>query len=236
MTPPPEPGPPGHDQPLSRFDAVERVVHWATASLFAVLMATGALLYLGPLSAVIGHRGGVRWVHVYSGLALPVPLLVGIAGRSGRRLRDDLARLNRWTTDEYRWFVPSTLRRDRRPVAVTKFNPGQKLNAAFLAGAAVVMLGTGTVMRWHEPFPVDWRTGATFAHDWFALGIWLSVLGHVAFAAREPDALRAMVAGDVPAAWARSHHPRWYAEQRRPDGRRPERPRPQRPGTASKPG
>ncbi len=34
-------------------------------------------------------------------------------------------------------------------------------------------------------FPLDWRTGATFVHDWFALGIWVAVLGHIFFALRD---------------------------------------------------
>ena len=44
------------------------------------------------------------------------------------------------------------------------------------------MLATGAIMRWFEPFPIDWRTGATFVHDWFALGVWIAVLGHILFA------------------------------------------------------
>ena len=37
-------------------------------------------------------------------------------------------------------------------------------------------------MKWFDLFPLDWRTGATFVHDWFALGIWVAVLGHILFA------------------------------------------------------
>ena len=97
-----------------------------------------------------------------------------------------------------------------------KFNPGQKLNAAFIAGAGIVMLATGSIMHWFEPFPLDWRTGATFVHDWFALGIWIAVLGHIFFALRDGDALESMVSGRVPAEWARRKAPRWYEEERAP--------------------
>ena len=48
------------------------------------------------------------------------------------------------------------------------------------------------------------RVGATFVHDWFALGIWISVGLHVLFAPRDPVALRGMRRGDVPARWARA--------------------------------
>src|SRR5213075_984076 len=141
----------------------------------------------------------VRGVHVYSGLLLPVPVLAAIAGRHGARLRTDLSRLNRWSRDDARWFR----RKRRNDVQLGKFNPGQKLNTAFIDGAAVVMLGTGSIMHWFDAFPLDWRTGATFAHDWFAFGIWIAVLGHIFFALRDQDSLEAMLGGEISANWAR---------------------------------
>ena len=200
------------DAPVLRFDGIERTVHWVNATLFGVLMLTGAALYAGPISTLVGNRELVRNVHVYSGLALPIPLLLGVLGKRGARLRRDLGRLNRWSRDDARWFR----RRRRAQVALGKFNPGQKLNAAFIAGAAVVMLGTGSIMKWFDLFPLDWRTGATFAHDWFAFGIWIAVLGHIFFALRDGDALNAMLGGSVPAAWARKKAPLWYEELRPP--------------------
>ena len=69
---------------LVRFDRVERIVHWTTASLFAVLMLTGAALYAGPISTVVGRRDLVRDLHVIAGLALPVPIVVGLVGHVRR--------------------------------------------------------------------------------------------------------------------------------------------------------
>jgi formate dehydrogenase subunit gamma len=199
------------DAPLLRFDGVERAVHWSTAALVITLMLTGAALYAGPLSAVVGNRETVRTVHVWCGLLLPVPLLFGVLTRRGARLRADLRRLNRWAPGERQWFRSRT----RDTVELGKFNPGQKLNAACIAGAGLVMLATGSIMHWFDAFPIDWRTGATFAHDWFAFGIWALVAGHILFAIRDGDALEAMmVNGRVPAAWARRKAPRWYREMR----------------------
>ena len=198
----------GPEPRLLRFDRRERALHWVNATLFGVLMLTGAALYAGPISVLVGNREVVRTLHVYSGLALPVPLLLAVLGRKGARLRTDLGRLNRWTRDDARWFR----RRDRGRVALGKFNPGQKLNAAFVAGAAIVMLGTGSIMHWFDHFSVNTRTGATFMHDWFALGIWIAVLGHIGFALRDGDAVDSMIGGTVPAAWAMKHAPLWYEE------------------------
>ena len=86
---------PKAEPPLPRFDRTERALHWVNASLFGILMLTGAALYAGPVSTLVGNRGLVRFVHVYSGLALPIPLLLAILGRRGAQLRTDLGRLNR---------------------------------------------------------------------------------------------------------------------------------------------
>jgi formate dehydrogenase subunit gamma len=203
---------PKPEPPLLRPDRVERTVHWITATLFGLLMLTGAAHYAGPISALVGNREVVRTVHVYSGLLLPVPLLIAVLGRRGARLRTDLGRLNRWSRDDARWFR----RAQRHQVALGKFNPGQKLNAALIAGTIVVMLGTGSIMKWFDLFPLDWRTGATFVHDWFALLVWILVLGHIAFALRDGDALDSMLGGTVPAAWAKKKAPLWYEELRSP--------------------
>jgi formate dehydrogenase subunit gamma len=85
------------DPPLERFDRTERVVHWVTASLFVALMLTGAALYAGPISTLVGRRDLVRDIHVVAGLALPVALVIGMVGRWGAALRRDLRRLDRWT-------------------------------------------------------------------------------------------------------------------------------------------
>ncbi len=196
--------------PLPRFDRLERTLHWVNASLFGILMLTGAVLYAGPLSTLVGHRLAVRRIHVWAGLALPVPVIVALLNRRSAALRADFARLNRWTRDDARWFR----HRSRRRVKLGKFNPGQKLNAAFVAGAGIVMLATGSILHWFDLFSVDVRTGATFVHDWFAIGIWLAVLGHIFFALRDPDALDAMKHGSISARWAREHAPLWYEELR----------------------
>lgn len=194
---------------LLRFTRAERAAHWTGAALFAVVLATAAALYVAPLSAAVGRRELVRAVHVWSGLALPLPVLVALAGRWGTALRADIRRLNRWTADDRRWL--RSLGRD--PYArAGKFNAGQKLNAAFLTGGVLVMIATGLIMRWFEPFPLTWRTGATFVHDWLALALTAALVGHVLLALRDGEALGAMVRGDVSGQWAASHAPAWLDE------------------------
>lgn len=82
-----------------------------------------------------------------------------------------------------------------------------------LGAAIVVMLGSGVMLKWFSIVPLDWRVGATFVHDWFALLIWISVGAHVFLAIRDPDAMHGMRRGTVTARWARTMRPRWYEDE-----------------------
>jgi formate dehydrogenase subunit gamma len=196
---------------LARFDWGDRVLHWINATLLLTMLATGSALYIPQISEEIGRRGLVLGIHVYAGILLPFPLLLTAAARRwGKGFREDARRLNRWIPDDRRW-----LRHWGKDPFVRsgKFNAGQKLNAAFTVGTIVVMLATGLIMKFPNEWPLSWRTGATFVHDWVYLAAVVVVSGHIIYALNDPDSLRSMVRGWVPAAWAKRHAPRWYEEE-----------------------
>jgi formate dehydrogenase subunit gamma len=192
---------------LLRFTLGERWVHRATALLMGVCLVTAAVLYVGPLSRAVGYRAVVEWVHVIAGLSLPAPAVIGLLSKA---FRDDARRLNRFTSSDWKWLQSKGFRAAR--LEIGKFNAGQKLNANFQLGAILVMLLTGSVMRFANHWPVHWRTGATFVHDWTAYAILAVVLGHIYMALRDPDALAGMRTGYVPADWAASEHVAWATE------------------------
>ncbi len=195
---------------MLRFDRAERAAHWGTASLFAVLMLTALPLYFVQVESFVGRRELMAQIHTWAGVALPFPLLISLAGPWGAMLRRDIRRVNLWTSGEVRWL--RSLGRRNLP-QTDKFNPGQKLNALFTAGAIVVMLATGSILKWYRFFPLDWRTGATFVHDVLALAIFVVVTGHVAFALTHRDALRSIVRGWITEGWARRHASGWLTEE-----------------------
>jgi formate dehydrogenase subunit gamma len=204
-------------RPLLRFDRVERTVHWVNASLFLILIATGAALYFTPLIALVGRRHLIEQIHLYVGLSLPLPLLLGLAGGWGRVLRRDVSRINRWTDEDMKWLrglvdTASGRSQARMRPRLGKFNAGQKFNAAFVAGSGLVMLGTGALLRWYVPFPLSWRAGATFVHNWLAVAIVVMILGHIGMALTDREALRSMFIGRVSRAWAAHHAPAWLDE------------------------
>jgi formate dehydrogenase subunit gamma len=195
---------------LARFAPAERLVHRLVAILMGACLVTAAILYNGSLMMAIGHRHLVETIHVWSGLALPVPMLVGAISAA---YRADVRRLNRFTPADWRW-LRSRTRRDGT-IRVGKFNAGQKINAWLVAGSTGVLLGTGAVMYWTGLVRLSWRSGATFVHDWFALGLGLLVIGHIVYAVRDPEARRGMRTGRVATHWARAEHEAWLDEVQR---------------------
>lgn len=195
----------------TRFDRAERWLHWANAGLVLVLIATGSVMYIDPLTAMVGRRELVQTIHLYCGLAVPFPFLAVLVGRWNRGLRRDARRLGRFSPDDWAWLRKA--KRRTGALRVGKFNAGQKVNAILVAGSLPVMLATGSLMQWHDPFSDSWRTGATFVHDVGYVSLTLLVIGHIRLALKDPVSMAAMRRGTgVPLRWAREHHPRWHAE------------------------
>jgi len=191
---------------VQRFTRAQRWVHRAVAVLMGICLLTAAMLYFGPLAVAVGRRHVIATIHLYAGLALPVPVLAGLLSGA---FRTDLQLLNRFAAADWEWLRRKDRRQGRVPIG--KYNPGQKVNAAFVGGAILVMMGTGVVLGWPNPWPLQYRQGATFVHDWLAAAIVVMTTGHIVFALRDPQARLGLRTGFVPLDWARREHPSWAA-------------------------
>ncbi|MEU6092332.1 cytochrome b/b6 domain-containing protein [Streptomyces sp. NPDC047085] len=192
---------------VHRFTRAERWVHRTTAALMGVCVVTAACLYIPQLAVLVGRRELVVRIHECAGLALPVPVLLGLASRA---FRADLRFLNRFGPHDRVWLRAALVRdkrRSSRPAG--KFNAGQKIYAAWIAGATLVMLGTGLMMWFTHLTPLMWRTSATFVHDWLALTIGVVLAGHIGMALGDPEARRGLRTGAVSREWAKQEHPLW---------------------------
>ncbi|MDW4908144.1 cytochrome b/b6 domain-containing protein [Streptomyces sp. ADMS] len=192
---------------VRRFGRSQKWVHRATAVLMGVCVVTAACLYIPQFAELVGRRELVVRVHEWAGLALPVPVLAGLASRA---FRSDLGFLNRFGPHDRVW-LRAALRRDKRRASrpAGKFNAGQKIYAAWIAGATLVMLGTGLLMWFTHLTPLVWRTSATFVHDWLALTIGIVLAGHIGMALGDPEARRGLRTGSVSKEWADREHPLW---------------------------
>ncbi|MBB4773894.1 cytochrome b/b6 domain-containing protein [Actinomadura livida] len=203
---------------LERFTGAERLIHHMTALWMLVCLVTAALLYLPMLSTLVGHRELVKTLHVWFGFSLPAPIVLGLMSRA---FRADLRRFNRFAPHDWQWLRSGdrrVVRYGRGVFPVGKFNAGQKLNAAFTAGAILVMLGTGEIMTFPGPWGDRWRTGATFVHDWLFLAIAVVTAGHLWQAFRDRGALQGMLTGRVDPDWAARHHAGWAEAVRKSSG------------------
>lgn len=192
---------------VPRFTRAETLVHRATAGLVGALALTGAALYYEPLVLLVGRRPLVEGVHIAAGLLLPLPTLVGLLRSPA--LRADVAALNRFSGTDWAWLRRHDRRRAGLPVG--KFNAGQKLAAAVMVGAGLVLFATGLVLIgpvWFD-VPVSVRQGATITHDMFTFGLLALLAGHLWLALRHPEARAALRTGVVDRAYAEREHPAW---------------------------
>src|ERR1700739_4007573 len=113
---------------ILRFDVVQRSAHWANAVLFGALMFTAICLYFGSFFGIVLPRHVIEQIHLWCGLALPVPIIISMLGPWGRQMRRDIHRVSYWTRNEIRWLQSM----GRTPLEADKFNPGQKLTALFI--------------------------------------------------------------------------------------------------------
>jgi formate dehydrogenase subunit gamma len=196
---------------LPRFSRAESLVHRSTAALVALLAVTGAVLYFEPLSLLVGRRLLVEGTHVVAGLLLPLPTLVGLCVSPA--LRADVRLLGRLAPVDTQWLR----RRDRRRarLAVGKFNGGQKLAAATMLGAGLVLFGTGLLLiaPARINLPVSMREGATITHDLFTFGLVLLLTGHLWLALRHPEARAALRTGAVDRDYAEREYPAWAGDR-----------------------
>jgi formate dehydrogenase subunit gamma len=197
---------------VRRFTPGQRWTHLTFGLLMGVLIVTAALLYIDALSTLVGRRNLVATIHFFSGLLLPIPLVVA-AVRSAA-FRADARRLNRWQPADYRW-LRRAVRGDLSSPS-GKFNAGQKLNSAFVLAAVVIMFATGLMLHYFDLIPDNLRTGATFVHDLFATAVVIIAAGHIWMAIGDPEARRGLKTGYVSRDWAEDEHPLWVAGSSRP--------------------
>jgi formate dehydrogenase subunit gamma len=212
--PPDAPAAPAAPARILRFTRGERWIHHATGALMGVCLLTAAFLYLPAAAQLVGRRRLLVTVHEWSGLLLPAPLLLGLASRA---FRSDLRRLNRFGPHDRQWLRAAVRRRPGESRKAGKFNAGQKLYAAWTAGAVLVMLGTGLLMWFTDLAPLVWRTSATFVHDWLALALGVAIAGHIAMAVADPEARRGIRTGTVDPEWAHCEHSLWQAVPEQPE-------------------
>ena len=207
----PRPPAPGY---VRRFGPEERSLHWLLAVTFLTMLATGLILYLPVFAELAANRRLWKSIHLGAAIAFWAGLVVLFLTDLSGSLRRTAGEFDRFDDDDVRWLGWAVTRRGSEPPA-GRFNAGQKLNAALVAGLMVVFTASGVLIYLQETdAAVRGHTSAILVHD---IATWIAVpliAGHLYLALVNPStrpSLRGMVLGTVRRDWARRHHPKWDA-------------------------
>jgi formate dehydrogenase subunit gamma len=197
---------------VKRFSRTERAVHWIHASAFFVLLGTGLVLYVPRLSALIARRPLVKDLHVYTALAWIALLAIAVVLGDRRGLLRTVRELDLFDDDDRLW-----LRRRPRPQG--RFNAGQKVHAALIAGFAFLFAASGSLL-WLGERDTRFRWASTILlHDGLMYASLILLMGHLYLALIYPatrHALRGITVGSVRRDWALEHHRKWIERDERP--------------------
>ncbi len=197
---------------IARYSHRERLTHWAVAVAYVALFFSGLALfhpYFYWLSALLGGGALMRVLHPFVGVAFAV-LFYAYAL--------PIAHDNRFLPADRTWLhhMFSYMNKRGQEVPVEgKYNAGQKLMFWSMVVIIALLLVTG-ILIWRPYFapsvPVTARRAGAVVHAMMAFIMFVGIGVHVYAAYWTKGSIRAMTRGTVTRAWARFHHPGWYAK------------------------
>jgi formate dehydrogenase subunit gamma len=196
---------------IRRYDANERMNHWAVAILFILLAASG-LAFFHPafwfLSALLGGGNWARILHPFLGVLMFVLFFV-----MALRFWDD-NRIRPYDREWRKRLTDVIGNRDTDLPEIDKYNAGQKYLFWVMVWTMVLLVVSGIIM-WRpyfaEAFHINVVRIAVVVHAVSAFILILGIIAHIyAGVFWVAGALRAMTRGTVSHAWARHHHPLWH--------------------------
>jgi formate dehydrogenase subunit gamma len=195
---------------LARFSRTERAVHWAHATAFVILLATGLALYLPSLAEAVGRRPLLKTIHVYTAVTWLVALVLIFVLGDRATLRATAHEIDMFDRDDRAWLT------GRHPPQ-GRLNAGQKVNAILTAVFALMFALTGFFL-WYGERDTRFRFVQTILiHDWLMYISFVLFLGHLYLSLINPKtrpALNGITRGWVDEDWARAHHAKWAAQAR----------------------
>lgn len=202
---------------ILRFNALERLVHWTTATAFIVLAITGLNFIFGKrlLMPLIGPDAFSAWsqwakyAHDFGSWAFMLGILIMLVIWVWDNLPDRYDA--HWLKVGGGFFDKS----NRTHPPAGRFNTGQKLIfwAVVLGGAALSVSGIYLL------FPFDFTDvngmqWAQYAHATIGVLMVAVIIAHIYIGTLGMEgAFAAMGSGQVDRNWAEEHHSLWVAEQ-----------------------
>jgi len=205
---------------LRRFVVAERLSHWLYALFFLVAFVSGLLMWTPATREwMAGARRSVTLYHGYVGAAMIILPLLLLLLLDRRRLARDLREVDKWNSDDRRWFrlaLRGYTLRGREMPPQGRFNAGQKVNVVLVAAMAVGFSATGGILMHKEDMPAWLVSRALWLHDFLTVAAVALFFGHLAYVLVTKHGrtyLAGMVRGWVPEELARERHLRWWEEE-----------------------
>lgn len=228
-----EAGPAGRT--IERFNALDRLIHWLTASSFIVLALTGLNVLYGKfvLMPILG-QGAFATITYWGKVAhnyIAFAFILGIVMMLVLWVRHNLP-----TVADLKWLAVGggLFSKGTHPPAY-KFNAGQKILfwLVILGGGSLAFSGVCLLFPFElQPFGPTFKILNAFGlslptalsplqetqlsllwHGAMALVMIAVVIGHIYIGTVGMEgALDAVTSGQVDENWAREHHPLWVAE------------------------
>lgn len=195
---------------IKRYEANERLNHWATAILF-ILLACSGLAFFHPsfwfLSGVLGGGELSRFLHPVLGVLMFLSFMIfALQKLSDNTIKDH----------DKKWLgqIGDVIsNRDDNLPEIGKYNAGQKLAYWAMVLSMVLLMGSGLIM-WREffshMFTVDTLRIAMIVHALSGFVLILTIIVHVYASIWVKGTIKAMTTGFVSRAWAKHHHPLWF--------------------------
>ncbi len=196
---------------ITRYTHAERLTHWAVAVAYVALFCSGLAMfhpYFFWLSALLGGGALMRVLHPFVGAAFAI-LFYAYALR--------LAHDNLFLPADGGWLrnMFSYMNKKGEVPVEGKYNAGQKLMYWSMIVVIALLLVSG-ILIWRPYFapgvPTTLRRFGALVHAAMAFVMFVGIGIHVYAAYWTKGSMRAMTRGTVSRAWARFHHPGWYAK------------------------
>jgi formate dehydrogenase subunit gamma len=196
---------------VPRYSYAVRVTHWAVALAWVLLFTSGLALfhpYFFWLSALFGGGEFMRVLHPFLGVGIAALFFAYAAGiwRDNLLLESDRTWIRR--------ALEVMTKKVDLPVE-GKYNAGQKVLFWVMLVSIAALLGSGFFL-WRPyfapSFTANTRRIAALVHVAFFLVMIVGIGVHIYAAYWTKGSIAAMTRGYVSRAWARKHHPGWYAQ------------------------
>jgi formate dehydrogenase subunit gamma len=199
---------------ILRFNVLERLTHWVTASAFIVLALTGLNYIFGKrlLFPLMGPEAFATWSQwaKFAHTTMAWPFMLGLLFMIGMWVRDNIPDRYDWRwLREFGGFMSGTHPPARR------FNAGQKLIYWSVVLFGLALSASGILMLFpFSTLDINGMQAAQYVHAIAAAILIAVIIAHIYIGTLGMrGAYSAMGNGEVDLTWARAHHSVWVEEE-----------------------